>query len=629
MKALLRSLKSSGKPKPSELRVALCISGQMRGYEETAPSIIKNIVEPLNADVFIHTWSEIGNSINEHRRTLPMPIPYYLSDRQLHHRPTFDSLFPEFVRTITNSETVEESKLMEIFKPKRVVIEDTPSPDEYDAFFGFGVPQKLLAAQIKSQWSRQLFYKVWKCNEFKREAEKKGKFKYDLVIRLRPDLSIGEPIPKEHLKNRDKLYFRYRTLDPSYQIADQYFYGSSSIMDSVCDTYNKIPELWNEYNSGDRHHKYYWAEGLLYSAVTRNYDLEVSPFRTEKPGEKSTFQLCSYSQKRLTYPAAKDALFKDINAMSKKDAENTSLALSRALASYVHSEIRRSKKDGAALDELSELISEFETTTKHPAPFAKSILLHAQGELEPAKKQVKLALDAEPESNEVLKHTAQIALGKGAPSDAVAYASKGLELLDEYNRDHRPGRWALFDVLGYALEDLGQYEQALNAYLGAFSLNDTRAPAAYRTGKMLYRLERYDQALWFLRQAQKLNPKHDAAAYFEAHALCKLGMYSEASALCLKFAKDASDKGGIKTKFFGPAAIALFRRGNKQEAAKYVNAYLSTGALHEDEVVELSGLLREMDRNSKAEKLAAKGSAKFLSSPYVQQSLTGRTTMAS
>ena len=37
------------------LRVALCIAGQMRGFEGAAPSILKNIVEPLNADVFIHT----------------------------------------------------------------------------------------------------------------------------------------------------------------------------------------------------------------------------------------------------------------------------------------------------------------------------------------------------------------------------------------------------------------------------------------------------------------------------------------------------------------------------------------------------------------------------------------------
>ena len=110
-------------------------------------------------------------------------------------------------------------------------------------------------------------------------------------------------------------------------------------------------------------------------------------------------------------------------------------------------------------------------------------------------------------------------------------------------------------------------------------------------------------------------------AYFEVHALCKFHMYEEASALCLKYVKDASDKGGIKTKFFGPAAIASFQSGRKKQASKYVDGYLATGVLHEDEVVELSGLLRKMGRYSEADKLAAKGYAKFSSSPYVQEQL--------
>lgn len=611
---------ADGLHKPA-LRVALCIAGQMRGFEEAAPSILKNIVEPLNADVFIHTWSEIGNSINEHRRTLPMPIPYYIPDRLLHRRADFDAKFPTFTKLITNSDTVSEARLVELFKPKKLIIEEAPASEKYDSFFGFAVPQKLMDAQTKAQWSRQLFYKIWKCNELKKEAEAAGKFTYDLVIRLRPDLSIGEPISPDHLKNLNRLYFRYRILDPTYQIADQYFYGSSRVMDLVCDTYKDIPALWEEYVAGDRHHKHYWAEGLLYSSVTRRADFKITPYRTEKVGAKSRFQLHSFAQKRLSYPEAKSALLLDLKAMSGEEADSIVLAVSRALATYVRNTLKAAKNDKAALAEVSELISDFEVSTKCPAPFAQSILLHARGELKAAEKHVERALDVEPLSNEVLTHAAKIARGMGAAQAAVDYATKGLALLDEYKRSYRPGRWELFSVLGYAQEDLGQYAKALDAFLASFALNDRRAPEAYRTGKMLYRLGRYESAVWFLRNAQKLNPKHDAAAYFEVHALCKFHMYEEASALCLKYVKDASDKGGIKTKFFGPAAIASFQSGRKKQASKYVDGYLATGVLHEDEVVELSGLLRKMGRYSEADKLAAKGYAKFSSSPYVQEQL--------
>ena len=48
------------------MKVALCLSGQARNATAMAPLIIKNIIEPNNADVFFHTWYD-EDDLNMHR----------------------------------------------------------------------------------------------------------------------------------------------------------------------------------------------------------------------------------------------------------------------------------------------------------------------------------------------------------------------------------------------------------------------------------------------------------------------------------------------------------------------------------------------------------------------------------
>ncbi|QCO55511.1 tetratricopeptide repeat protein [Pseudorhodobacter turbinis] len=603
--------------KKGKLRVALCIAGQMRGYEKAAPSVLKNLIEPLDADVFIHTWSDIGSSINEHRRTLPVPFPEYIPGKIQHKRPQFDAMFPAYSASISESGKVDCNRLETLYNPVAAVIEDSPAPEDFDDFFGFSVPEKLLNAEIKSQWSRQLFYKIWKCNELKKAAELKGGFTYDLVIRLRPDLSIGNPIPESHLNDLEKIHFRIRNIDANFQMSDQYFYGGSPQMDIACDTFRNIPDLWKEYDQGSRHHKYYCAEGLLCTSVKRSGNFEIAPFRTEKASEKNTCLLLSHGQKRFSYLEAKDALLSDIKSISGAQKDRITLALGRTLAAYVVAATAKNKDAG----ELANLVLEYETETGAPADFANSILSFAKEDLEQAREHAKKALAQEPNSTAILTHLAKVARKQGLPDDAVKFATRAIELPDEYKRQNRPSKWVLFDTLGYAQEDLNNYEEAFTAYMASFSLNPGRAASAYRTGKMLYRLGKYDQSLWFLRQAQILDPDHHAAAYIEAHCLCKVGMYLDAQAITLKFAGTTLEVGGRKTKFLGPLAILQFKRGIKAAAEKTIDAYLATGATHEDEVVELTKLLVSLNRVSDAKTLAKRGLAAHPNSRFVQRGL--------
>ena len=43
-------------------KIALCLSGYLRTFEDCWPSILKNVIQDNNVDIFIHTYDKIGNS---------------------------------------------------------------------------------------------------------------------------------------------------------------------------------------------------------------------------------------------------------------------------------------------------------------------------------------------------------------------------------------------------------------------------------------------------------------------------------------------------------------------------------------------------------------------------------------
>ena len=290
-------------------------------------------------------------------------------------------------------------------------------------------------------------------------------------------------------------------------------------MDSVCDTFLRIPELWEEYETGERHHKYYWAEGLLYTSISRiGGNMSLIPYRTEAPEQGSAYILHSFSKKRQDYIEVKDDLFSDIESMSEEYAQRITLAASRVLAAHVIGCLRNNDvAQETEMARLFQLVEEFEARTAQKPDYAVSILEFEQGKLKEAEEAAERALAQEPKSNDILRHCAKLANKQGHYSRAVEFATRGIELPDEYKRENRLSKWALYDHLGRAQEELQNHFEALFAYMASFSLNPIRASSAYRCGKMLFRLGMFDQSLGYLRCAQEIDPKHDAAAYFEAH----------------------------------------------------------------------------------------------------------------
>lgn len=590
------------------MRVALCISGQMRGYLKAYPSVKKNIIDVFNPDIFIHTWDDIGMSNNLHRRALPHPMTHYLSKKLINDSSYFLSLFTHFSAQINSQSMVKEADLRKLYNPKACVVEKSPPSEEYDDFFGFAVPSQMSKKQPKTRWSRNLFYKIFKCNELKKDFEKQNNFKYDLVIRLRPDLSIGEVISPQI--DKDTLYYRYRTINISYQIADQYFYADSHTMDKVCDTYNHIEDLWKQYNDTEVNHKYYWAEGLLFTYVQQYHpEVKLIPYRTEKSGVKSTFQLLDAETPDKSYPALKNALIKDIKNLKEPSLQLTfQKALSRALANY----IKKEKNLSLSL----KLIEEFENVLDYKAFYARSIL---ESRLKPdlAIENAKKALQQE-SSDEINFHLGKLLYKKKSYVEAKIYLKNSIDLIDEYNRENYLSKWERHKFLGLAEEALGNYSKALFSFMTAISLNEKSVESFYRAGKMLYNLSRFSEALYYCNQTLKLKPDHDSAAFFTCLSYCNLGLYAHSIDLCNVWIKEKNNIQPAEYKFLGPLAMATYYRGHREEALAYMESYVNEERYHVENVIDFIQVLAMLNKKDLAKKLLNSSLKKF---PHLQSEL--------
>lgn len=192
------------------MRIALCISGQMRTYRECFASHDRNLLQPLAPDVFIHTWSNTGASWKD-------------ADRY-------------------GGTDLDDEDLRRRYNP-RELISETFTRGLNEHYRGVSVPEALRYAEPQIYKSTiPLFYKIHQCNELKKGVEKK-EGRYDVVIRLRPDLMLLDT-PKIRKIEEGVLYFNRYALDTRYQVSDKFLYGDSSTMDAFASLWQLLNHYW-------------------------------------------------------------------------------------------------------------------------------------------------------------------------------------------------------------------------------------------------------------------------------------------------------------------------------------------------------------------------------------------------
>jgi hypothetical protein len=252
--------------KANAVRVAVCISGQMRTYRKALPSITQHLIKPNNADVFIDTWDQAGNT-NKLILLLPSGFPLHLPLEYWHAQPDLMNnehcrfevdmphVYAELQSIAKADDQISLTELQELYNPKGARVEEFSA-----AFF----EDKLDLSRLKRLFpdttglnAAPMFYKIHGCDQLRRDHEKREGFTYDVVIRVRPDLEFFSDLVFSKEFATDKLW---TLLNPFYEVLgvadfnsnDMFFVGDSNTMTYAASLWNDLPRHWDPEANPDR-----------------------------------------------------------------------------------------------------------------------------------------------------------------------------------------------------------------------------------------------------------------------------------------------------------------------------------------------------------------------------------------
>lgn len=132
-------------------KIAMCISGYLRTFKDCYPTIKKNILDGNDIDIFIHTYDKIGNSSGWRH-------PIDLSE----------DIDMDFLESIPNVKAIAVQKWDNI-------------KYQFEKF------RKYQPRITNINVIATVFYKIYMCNELRKDYERENNIKYDLIIRMRGD----------------------------------------------------------------------------------------------------------------------------------------------------------------------------------------------------------------------------------------------------------------------------------------------------------------------------------------------------------------------------------------------------------------------------------------------------------
>lgn len=197
------------------MKVALCLSGQYRSFRRCAESIKKHVIDPLDCDVFFHTWNE--------------------------GRLDYHKMYQQRQQYAPLSEDDKEYAL-EILKPVSHIFEPDREFDYAHYENAINSSKRHCAWPYRSIMS--MFYSIQQADLLRRKHEEENNFQYDYVIRSRFDLMYKIEIPEE--------WFDPNTIHtPSdsnniYNLNDHFAVGNSDVMTHYGDCFSLMKDAFDE-----------------------------------------------------------------------------------------------------------------------------------------------------------------------------------------------------------------------------------------------------------------------------------------------------------------------------------------------------------------------------------------------
>jgi len=217
------------------MRVAVCLSGQPRFVEECYPSIYNNIIKPNDADVFIHGWYD--------EEMLSKPYKYGGNggwkdkriEKDIHKKVVdlyepIDYLFEPQIKFACDKIDFRKS----ILKYQAGALEEcVEASEDFEVYCN-----RLLFNQTS------MFYSIFQANHIKERYSWNNNTHYDVVIRCRFDVKVGDPIIA---KDYDLDYVYYEEMgQPQGLVSDWVNLGNSTNMNIHALTFFNIRKIYED-----------------------------------------------------------------------------------------------------------------------------------------------------------------------------------------------------------------------------------------------------------------------------------------------------------------------------------------------------------------------------------------------
>lgn len=216
-----------------KLNIAVCVSGQMRGFKDARATWALLGLDLHNTDYYVHTWKNIGVRFPhpdwkphvERRFSDANFVDAYIRMCTKYGANAVAELYPSIFSTSSGDYVATESALRDAYGDNCTIVID----DEEDARF------KEFSNQDK------MYYKLAKCFELADEANKQ----YDLVIRIRPDLKVKDGtkvdwhnVFEESLNERVVFSEASAALKENLWVGDQFGAACYEVAKKYASTYN-------------------------------------------------------------------------------------------------------------------------------------------------------------------------------------------------------------------------------------------------------------------------------------------------------------------------------------------------------------------------------------------------------
>ena len=253
-----------------DIKVAIMISGAFRGHYKHCLKAAVNLAESINGDIFICSWDKLfcypglggagGNYVSRNFRSIMNDCPDLIKNKaglRKHFPNVFEILNQEYCEPLDKNEFLKYSNTI-----KDVILEN-------DKNFQKNIIDNYID-KIKNITQDQLdnhsgiyftnvckqFYLLDKCCQIIINYEKKHHFKYDYIIRIRPD-SIPQLLSASELLKIQPSEIALGWMG-GIEVDDRYVYGRRNEMLQFCNIYdfNKKQEFnyfLNMFNMGGVH----------------------------------------------------------------------------------------------------------------------------------------------------------------------------------------------------------------------------------------------------------------------------------------------------------------------------------------------------------------------------------------